>query len=216
MNGLDRLSAPEINELLANRRYDRLREGLVGLEPADVADLVGELDGHQAAVVYRLLPHDLSAETFGYIDPERQQELIKNLGTERLVALINEMEPDDRTALLEELPATIAQRLIVLLTPEERRITQAIFGYPEVPPLLFHLTDDPGELANLAASEADRLRTLEELMRTQNEEALALYRRIGSGSESGEVVLSRLERERLEAFGYLVTPSSPAPAAPPP
>jgi arylsulfatase A-like enzyme len=93
---------------------------------------------------------------------------------------------------------------------------KAIFGYPEIPPLLFHLTDDPGELTNLAVSEADRLRTLEEIMRTQNEEALALYRRIGSGSESGEVVLSRLERERLEAFGYVVTPSSPAPAAPPP
>jgi len=93
---------------------------------------------------------------------------------------------------------------------------KAIFGYPERPPLLFHLTDDPGELTNLAESEADRLRNLEELVHTQNEEALALYRRIGSGSESGEVVLSPLERERLEAFGYLVTPSSPAPAAPPP
>jgi hypothetical protein len=93
---------------------------------------------------------------------------------------------------------------------------KAIFGYPEKPPLLFHLTDDPGELTNLAASEADRLRTLVDLLRAQNEEALALHQRIGSGSESGEVVLSPVERERLEAFGYLVTPSSPAPAAPPP
>ena len=93
---------------------------------------------------------------------------------------------------------------------------KAIFNYPEEPPLLFHLTDDPGELVNLAGSDAGRLRTLEELVHTQNEEALALHRRIGSGSERGEVVLSPVERERLEAFGYLVTPSSPAPAAPPP
>jgi magnesium transporter len=41
------------------------------------------------------------------------------------------MEPDDRTALLEELPAEVAQRLISLLTPGERSITQTILGYPE-------------------------------------------------------------------------------------
>jgi len=80
---------------------------------------------------------------------------------------------------------------------------KAIFGYPEEPPLLFHLTDDPGETENLAESDPGRLRTLEELVLTQNEEALALYRRIGSGSESREVVLSERERERLKAFGYL-------------
>jgi len=92
---------------------------------------------------------------------------------------------------------------------------KAIFSYPAGSARLFHLGDDPGELANLAASDPGRLRTLEELVRAQKEEAVALHRRIGSGSESGEVVLSRRERERLEAFGYLVTPSSPAPAAPP-
>ena len=93
---------------------------------------------------------------------------------------------------------------------------KAIFSFPEGPPRLFCLTDDPGELEDLAASEAGRLRTLDELLRVQNEESLALYRRIGSGLASGEVVLSPRERERLEAFGYLVTPSSPAPVAPPP
>jgi len=91
---------------------------------------------------------------------------------------------------------------------------KAIFGYPNEPPLLFHLTDDPGELTNLAASDPDRLSTLEELVSIKKEEALALHRRIGSGLENKEVVLSPVERERLEAFGYLVTPSSPEPVAP--
>ena len=41
------------------------------------------------------------------------------------------MSPDDRTALLEELPSAAARQLIQLLTPEERRIAQALLGYPE-------------------------------------------------------------------------------------
>ncbi len=41
------------------------------------------------------------------------------------------MWPDDRTALLEELPSAAARQLIRLLTPQERQIAQALLGYPE-------------------------------------------------------------------------------------
>src|SRR5438132_491980 len=50
---------------------------------------------------------------------------------EQVVGILNEMSPDDRTALLEELPSAAARQLIRLLTPEERQIAQALLGYPE-------------------------------------------------------------------------------------
>ena len=37
----------------------------------------------------------------------------------------------DRTALLEELPGTVTQRLLALLSPEERRVATQLLGYPE-------------------------------------------------------------------------------------
>jgi len=131
MHALNSLLGPDIAEILASRRYDQLRDALVELEPADLAELIGDSKGDTAAVIFRLLPRDLAAETFSHLDTEQQQALIDKLGNERLAAIINEMEPDDRTALLEELPAEVAQRLIALLTPEQRRITQTILGYPE-------------------------------------------------------------------------------------
>jgi magnesium transporter len=117
--------------LLETRQYDQVREELAGLEPADVAELVDGLDDAHAAVVFRLLPHDLAGDTFSYLDFDQQQDLIAKLGTERLAELINDMDPDDRTALLEEMPSEVAQRLMNLLTPKERRVTQSILGYPE-------------------------------------------------------------------------------------
>src|SRR6185369_6335862 len=126
-----RLLGPDIGELLAQRRYDQLRAALLELEPADIADLVGGLEQDQAALVFRLLPRDLAADVFSYLDSEQQQSLITNLGNERVAALINGLDPDDRTALLEEMPAEVAQRLIALLNPAERRVTQTILGYPE-------------------------------------------------------------------------------------
>src|SRR2546430_255402 len=50
---------------------------------------------------------------------------------EQVVAILNEMSPDDRTALLEEMPSAAARQLIRLLTPEERRVATALLGYPE-------------------------------------------------------------------------------------
>ncbi len=50
---------------------------------------------------------------------------------EQVVGILNEMAPDDRTALLEELPSAAARQLIQLLTPEERRVATALLGYPE-------------------------------------------------------------------------------------
>jgi magnesium transporter len=128
---LNDLLGPDINELLDARRYDQVHDALVGLEPTDIAELVEGLDDAHSAVVFRLLPHDLAADVFSYLDSEQQQHLIAKLGTEHLAALINDMDPDDRTALLEEMPGEVAQRLMNLLTPTERRVTQTILGYPE-------------------------------------------------------------------------------------
>ena len=81
---------------------------------------------------------------------------------------------------------------------------KAIFNHEAGSARLFHLSNDAGELINLAASDPGRLRALEELVRARKEEALALHRKIGSGSEISKVELSPRERERLEMFGYLI------------
>ncbi|MBL4809511.1 MAG: magnesium transporter, partial [Phycisphaerales bacterium] len=43
--------------------------------------------------------------------------------------VIEELEPDDRAALLDELPVEVAAPLIARLSPENRAITQTILGY---------------------------------------------------------------------------------------
>jgi magnesium transporter len=53
------------------------------------------------------------------------------MGQEQVASLLNDMAPDDRTALFEELPSAAVQQLIALLTPEERATAQALLNYPE-------------------------------------------------------------------------------------
>src|SRR5207247_142086 len=85
----------------------------------------------EQVIIFRVLPHDLAADVFEYLDFDAQQKLLRAMAHEQVVGILNEMAPDDRTALLEELPSAAARQLIRLLTPEERRIATALLGYPE-------------------------------------------------------------------------------------
>src|SRR5437763_3548510 len=85
----------------------------------------------EQVIIFRVLPHALAADVFEYLDIDAQQKLLRAMAHEQVVGILNEMAPDDRTALLEELPSAAARQLIQLLTPEERRVATALLGYPE-------------------------------------------------------------------------------------
>jgi magnesium transporter len=86
---------------------------------------------NEQVIIFRVLPAALAADVFEYIGIEEQQKLLRAMAHEQVTVILNEMSPDDRTALLEELPSAAARQLIRLLTPDERRVATALLGYPE-------------------------------------------------------------------------------------
>src|SRR5438132_2352759 len=122
---------PEIRSLIEARNFAGLREIFRDWPRADVAEVILDLPADDRVIIFRVLPAALAADVFEYLDVDAQQELLRSMAKEQVVALLNEMSPDDRTALLEEMPSAAARQLIRLLTPEERRIAQALLGYPE-------------------------------------------------------------------------------------
>lgn len=128
---LSKLLMPEIESLIAERKLSILKEILADWTPADIADLIIDLPEHDKVIVFRVLPVDLATDTFEHLEFDTQEELLKAMGNEEVAAILNDMSPDDRTALLEELPGASAKRLIQLLSAEERKIAQTLLGYPE-------------------------------------------------------------------------------------
>lgn len=129
-NPTAQLLEPEIRELIREGRYSELRNALHTVPAADVADILAELDPAEAAVGFRFLQRDDAAEAFTYLSPEMQQALIEKLGDEASVRVVEAMSADDRARLMDELPEAVAQRLVASLSPESRKVTQAILGYP--------------------------------------------------------------------------------------
>ena len=125
------LLLPEIKELIAARDFNGLREIFKEWPPADLADVILDFPEDEQVIIFRVLPTALAADVFEYLGIEEQQKLLRAMAHEQVVGILNEMSPDDRTALLEELPSAAARQLIRLLTPEERNIAQSLLGYPE-------------------------------------------------------------------------------------
>ncbi len=128
---LGELLLPEIEELIESRDFAALRESLAEFEPPDLADVFQALPIERVAVIFRILPRDQAASVFAYLPVEQQESLLRALGQDDVAAVLNGMAPDDRTALLQELPGEAAQRLISLLSPDERRVAVTLLGYPE-------------------------------------------------------------------------------------
>lgn len=125
------LLLPELKELIRQRNFVQLREVLSEFPVPDLAEVLCDLEPADTAVSLRILPHHLSAEVFEYMPLPEQETLLHALGDVEVANILNEVAADDRTALLEELPPKVTQRLISLLSPEERKVASDLLGYPE-------------------------------------------------------------------------------------
>ena len=122
---------PDVEELIAQKDWASLRDVLLDLDPPDVAEVLEDLPPEDSGILFRLLPRDRAATVFEYLPLDQQTELIGTLGTEQLIAVLNEMSPDDRTRLFEELPAEVTRRALATLNPEELKVARQLLGYPE-------------------------------------------------------------------------------------
>lgn len=126
------IQAPShLHEFLRKRDFVTLRQALKNWSPTAVVRAMDGLSIEDQMVVLRILPRELAAQVFELLDLPGQQQLLKAMGQEESAGLLNNMAPDDRTLLLEELPANITKQLLAQLTPEERAVAASLLGYPE-------------------------------------------------------------------------------------
>ncbi|MGH2647699.1 MAG: magnesium transporter [Ginsengibacter sp.] len=97
---------------------------------SDVAELIEENEEREMGIFQHLSMHR-AVSLFKILEHSNQKRIIKNLPPAKSAELLNEMQPDDRTDFLEDLPNEVVRELVKTLTPEERKITLSLLGYPE-------------------------------------------------------------------------------------
>jgi magnesium transporter len=108
-----------------------LTSTLASLNRPTVISVIERLPETERAVVYRLLPKEIALEVFESLDTSLQSEIVETLQDKDVAAIFSDLDPDDRVGLLDELPATVARRLLQGLSAKERKITAEVLGYPQ-------------------------------------------------------------------------------------
>ena len=119
-----------VQQALKGKNTEELKSHLLNAQNMEIAYVIHELSREDQAIVFRLLPKDSALFVFEQLDTSMQQTLIKSFTDERTIEFMEELEPDDRVKLFDEMPAGVVKKLINSLSAEERLSTNLLMGYP--------------------------------------------------------------------------------------
>lgn len=135
------LSTPDLLRLKISQNR------LALLHPADLADIIEDLDVHKRSEVFQSLDVETAAEALEETDPKIQVSLIENLNPAMASDIIEEMSPSEAADLLGDLPKEKAEGILkemekeiaedvkeLLVHPEEKAGGLMTTAFPSLPP----------------------------------------------------------------------------------
>ena len=124
-------SIQHLEEKTANLKLVSERAQLEKLHPADLADILEDLDYKKRTGVMEDLDVETAAEAFAEMEADTQIEVLEHLGSEQAADLLEEMPPDEAADFLGELPEEKADELLNLMEPEEAQEVRELMEHEE-------------------------------------------------------------------------------------
>lgn len=119
-------------DLIRNKEWILFKKEVEELDAVQLVEMFDHIEEKDRLLIFRLLNNRQMKDVFKNLPHSGQQEIVEGLAAnaEHITRLLNDIEPDDRTAFLEELPREVAQQLISQLSPDQRAIANQLLGYP--------------------------------------------------------------------------------------
>ena len=121
----------EILSLLEEKKFAKIREIFVEMNPADIAALFDEFPKDRSPVLFRLLPKELAADTFVEMETDIQTHLIQGFSDSEIRSIMDELYVDDAADLVDEMPANVVKRILANTDADTRAEINKILQYPD-------------------------------------------------------------------------------------
>lgn len=119
------MATVEERELLAERfvtgNLYKLKRLTTMVQPEVLAELINENKDIDYKKVFQVLDADMAIHTFENLDFDIQVELLRSFSVEQLTRTLNQISPDDRTALFEKLPEETLPKYLCFLMKKEKQ-----------------------------------------------------------------------------------------------
>ena len=104
----------ELTEALSQKQYHRFTDAVDTMNAIDVAEYLSTLQGDRLLTAFRLLKKDIAADVFAELESEAIEQIVLATKDADLALLVDDLFIDDAVDLLEELPASMVKRRIVM------------------------------------------------------------------------------------------------------
>jgi magnesium transporter len=129
-------------------------EKLHDLHPADLAEIVSDLNRLESGQLLDSLDVKHLADTLEEVEPEFQTELVEHMSDEKVADVLEEMEPDEAADLLGDLPKERKEDLLALMQKDDADDVRKLLAYPEESAGGIMTTEYASIRPNLTAAEA--------------------------------------------------------------
>lgn len=121
----------KVVQLIDEKKFIEARQELETKNVVDIAALFEEISKESVVKVFRVLPKDIAANVFAYMEQEQRILLIDSLTDKEVSNIINDLYIDDTVDFLEELPANVVKRVLRNTDEDTRKIINQLLKYPE-------------------------------------------------------------------------------------
>jgi magnesium transporter len=106
-------------------------EKLHELHPADLAEIVSDLNRLESGQLLDTLDVKHLADTLEEVEPDFQAELVEHMSDEKVADVLEEMGPDEAADLLGDLPKDRKEDLLALMEKDDADDVRKLLAYPE-------------------------------------------------------------------------------------
>ena len=159
----------DLNYLIEQKDDAIIRNILIGLHPADIAEIIHYLDHDNKHYIFDLLDADTASEVISEMDDVSRDEILDEMDESRLTEIVDEMDSDDAADLVAELPADVATKVLQGIDKEDSE---------EVLELIRHEEDTAGGIMAKEYIAVNKNMTVEQVIqqiRRQAEEVEDVY-----------------------------------------
>ena len=128
---LDRATVSAILDAVEAGEAPRLTALMAPLHAADIADLLEQIDGDDRRALIRLYGREFDGEILSEIDESIREQIVAELAPEVLSEAVRELDTDDVVDLIQDLEAPQQEAVLGALDRADRVAVEKALTYPE-------------------------------------------------------------------------------------
>ncbi|MDX1651411.1 MAG: magnesium transporter [Brumimicrobium sp.] len=121
----------EIREMIEQGNSAYIESQIVPLHPADIAEIMDELDADEAKFIYTQLDNELQGEVLMELDDEVRYRFVETLNPSQLAHQLENLDSDDAVDILGELPVDRQLEVIAEMDNEDAAELVDLLNYDE-------------------------------------------------------------------------------------